>query len=96
MGKLVIKDAGFELVTAVTMKSNDFRDVTPCNLVELYRRFGRTYSFQLLGSRLSQASSLKMEIFLRNIGQRLPDYTASHLREDSNYSSQPSKRSEIL
>jgi hypothetical protein len=76
MGKQIIKDVGFQLLTAVTMKSNIFREVTPYSLVE---RFGKTYSFQLQGSRLSQASSLKMEMFLRNIG-RLPDYTASHLR----------------
>jgi hypothetical protein len=34
-----IKLRGFEIFTAVTTKSAIFRDGTPCNLVEAYRRY---------------------------------------------------------
>jgi hypothetical protein len=34
--------AGSEVPTAVAMKSNSLCDVTPCSLVEVYRRSGRT------------------------------------------------------
>jgi hypothetical protein len=39
----------FEVLTAVTMKFTVFWDVTPYNLVKIYRRFEGTSSFHLQG-----------------------------------------------
>jgi hypothetical protein len=35
----------FEVLTTMTMKSKIFWDLTPYNLVEVYRPFGGMYSF---------------------------------------------------
>jgi hypothetical protein len=36
------KQVGFEVITAVVMKSSIFWDITPCNSLEIKRRFGGT------------------------------------------------------
>jgi hypothetical protein len=38
---------GSEILTASTTKNTVFWDVTPCSLVEIYRRFGETYFLRL-------------------------------------------------
>lgn len=48
-----------------------FWDVTPCTLVETYRRFRGTFCFH---HRLDDVSSKR----LRNVSQFLADYTARH------------------
>jgi hypothetical protein len=35
-----VKKLTFEIIMAVTMESNSFRNVTLCSLVYVYRRFG--------------------------------------------------------
>jgi hypothetical protein len=45
---------GFEVLTAVVMKSSMFWDITPCNPLEINRRFGGTF-LHLQGRRMSQA-----------------------------------------
>jgi hypothetical protein len=42
-----VSDSGFEVLTAVVMKSIIFWDMTPCS--PLNRRFGRTYRLHLQG-----------------------------------------------
>jgi hypothetical protein len=42
---------GFEVFTAVVMKSIIFWDMTPCSLLSFNRRFGGTYRFHLQGRR---------------------------------------------
>jgi hypothetical protein len=44
-------DVGFEVFTAVVMKSIIFWDMTPCSLLGFNRRFGGTYRLQLQGRR---------------------------------------------
>jgi hypothetical protein len=39
---------GFEVFTAVVMKSIIFWDMTPCSPVSFHRRFGGTYRLHLL------------------------------------------------
>jgi hypothetical protein len=45
----------FEVLTAVVMKSYIFWDTTPCSLLKVHRRFGRTCSLHLQGRRISRA-----------------------------------------
>jgi hypothetical protein len=47
--------AGFEVLTAVTMKSSIFWYITPCCSVKVNQRFGVTYRFHLQGRRIRQA-----------------------------------------
>jgi hypothetical protein len=83
----------FEILTAVTLKSTAFWDVTQCSLVGVYQRYGEMYWFHLQDQRVSQASSRKMPVclfglifdpedggntFLRNVDKFLPNYMASH------------------
>jgi hypothetical protein len=42
---------GFEVFTAVAMKSIIFWDVTPCSLLRCHRRFGGTYRLHFQGRR---------------------------------------------
>jgi hypothetical protein len=56
----------FEILTAVTMKNTVFWDATPCNLIEVYRRFVGTYCLHLQGRGISrarkQASSARITV----------------------------------
>jgi hypothetical protein len=45
---------GFEVLTAVVMKSTNFWDISPCSPLKVNRRFGRTYRLHLQG-RISRA-----------------------------------------
>jgi hypothetical protein len=46
---------GFEVLTAVVMKSTIFWDITPCISMKVNRRFGGTYRLHLQGRRISKA-----------------------------------------
>jgi hypothetical protein len=47
--------AGFEVLTAETMKSSLFCDVTPCSPVKVNQHFRGTYHFKIHGRTASQA-----------------------------------------
>jgi hypothetical protein len=47
--KTAVYIVGFEVLTAVVMKSFIFWDVTPCSLLKVDRRFGGTFRFHLQG-----------------------------------------------
>jgi hypothetical protein len=47
-------DFGSEVLTAVTINSYIFWDITPCSPVKVNRRFGRKYHLHLQGLRVSQ------------------------------------------
>jgi hypothetical protein len=46
---------GFEVLTAVVMKSTIFWDITPCSSLSVNRCFGGTYRLHLQGRRISRA-----------------------------------------
>jgi hypothetical protein len=46
---------GFEVLTAVVMKSIIFWDITPCSAFKVNRRFGGTYRLHLQGRKISGA-----------------------------------------
>jgi hypothetical protein len=46
---------GFEVLTAVIMRSSIFWDITPCSPLSVNRRFGGTYRLHLQGRRISRA-----------------------------------------
>jgi hypothetical protein len=46
---------GFEVFTALVMKSTIFWDITPCNPLKVNRRFGGTYCLHLQGRKISRA-----------------------------------------
>jgi hypothetical protein len=48
-------NSGFEVLTAVVIKSFIFWDITPCSPLKVSRLFGRTYRLHLHGRRISQA-----------------------------------------
>jgi hypothetical protein len=52
-----ISHVGFDVLTAVVMKSPIFWDITPCSPLKVYRCFGGTYRLQLQGRRISPARS---------------------------------------
>jgi hypothetical protein len=52
---LSTRPAGFEVITAVVMKSTIFCDITPCSPLKVNRRFGGTYRLHLQGKRISRA-----------------------------------------
>jgi hypothetical protein len=47
---------GFEVFTTVTLENTVLWDMTPCSLVEVYRRFGGTYFLYLQSLRVIQAT----------------------------------------
>jgi hypothetical protein len=67
------------------MKSTFLWDVTPCSPVEVHRLFGGTYcSISMTEEQPKQETGLHFDsedgddMFLRNVGRHVPDYTASH------------------
>jgi hypothetical protein len=53
----VVYCVGFEVFTAVVLKSIFFCDMTPCSALSGTRRFGGTYRLHLQGRRIVQQSS---------------------------------------
>jgi hypothetical protein len=58
----LIQDVGFEVLTAVVMKSSVFWDIMPCSPLKLYRRFGGTCRLHLQRRRICQARSQRVAI----------------------------------
>jgi hypothetical protein len=55
---IIIISVGFEVFTAVVLKSIFFWDMTPCSALSATRRFGGTYRLHLQGCRIvSEAAS---------------------------------------
>jgi hypothetical protein len=80
-----IEYLGFEVFTAVVMKSIFFWDMTPCSPLSCARRFGGTYRLHLQGrrNRFSKPASKQLaggDMFLRNVGWNSTDYMASYPR----------------
>jgi hypothetical protein len=65
-----------DVLMAVNMKNTVIWDVTPCNLVRVYRRFGGTVSSSGPLFDFKCGSS----IFFRNVSKFLPDYSLVHPR----------------
>jgi hypothetical protein len=57
-----IPGVGFEVFTAVVMKSIIFWDVTPCSLLRCNRRFGETYRLYLQGRRKFQQEPASKQV----------------------------------
>jgi hypothetical protein len=47
-------NVGFEVLTAVTIKSSFFWDITPCHVVKVNQRFRGTYWLHLCGRKVIQ------------------------------------------
>jgi hypothetical protein len=62
---------GFQVLTAVVMKSSVFWAVKTWSLVDIHGRFGRTYCLVLYIRRLSQARSYKQSQFTRRYIKRV-------------------------
>jgi hypothetical protein len=58
---------GFEVFTAVIMKTIIFWDVTPCSLLRCNRRFGGTYRLHLQGRRKFQQEPASKQVASRNL-----------------------------
>jgi hypothetical protein len=72
-------DVGFEVLTAVVMKSIIFWDIAPCGPLSVNRRFGGTYYLHLEGLKTSAFTLVSCsayffdpedggDVFLRNVG----------------------------
>jgi hypothetical protein len=62
---------GFDVLTAVVMKSTIFRDITPCSPLSVNRRFGGTYRLHLQGRPwLHGVISQKMVLFITAVSYR--------------------------
>jgi hypothetical protein len=78
---------GFDVLTAVIIKSNLFGLVTPCSAVENYQHFGRTCCLHLHCRRISEANIYQFDPknegskFFRNVNEFISDYTPSHFRK---------------
>jgi hypothetical protein len=48
---------GFEVLTAVVMKSSSFWDITPCSPLKVSRRFGGKHRLYLQDRRIKQAKT---------------------------------------
>jgi hypothetical protein len=64
---------GFEVLTAVVMKSSIVWDITPCGPLSVNRRHGKTYRLNLQCRRISRArnqreSGWQAELFLIRTG----------------------------
>jgi hypothetical protein len=49
------ENVGFEVITAVVIKSSSFWDITPCSPLKVNRHFGGTCRLHLQGGRIRQA-----------------------------------------
>jgi hypothetical protein len=78
-----------DVFKTLTMKSNNFWDVTPCIMVEDYGRIGKMYCLHILGRRKRQTSSkeqgiLQMEMIcssksLENFYTRIHGFTSHNI-----------------
>jgi hypothetical protein len=80
---------GTEILTAVTMSSIKFWNVTPCSPIQAHWRFDRTYCPYLQGRRQSRKqdslffdSEVRGSRFFRNVSGLLPDCAALHPRRE--------------
>jgi hypothetical protein len=84
-----VSNVGLEILITVVMKSYVFRDITPCSLLKVNRRFGGICCFHLQGRSISQernqcetSTCLFFDpedggnMSLRNVGRLPTDYTA--------------------
>jgi hypothetical protein len=71
-GNLCSYCVGFEVLTAVVMKSSIVWDITPCSPLKVNRRFGGTCCLHLHGRRISQASRAKQ--LQRTTRRYIPEY----------------------
>jgi hypothetical protein len=80
----ILSWVGFEVFTAVVMKSVIFWDVTPCSLLSFNRRLGGTYRLHLLLATWFLNNFFDPadggDMFLRNVGCNSADYTALYPR----------------
>jgi hypothetical protein len=53
-------DAGFQVFTAMTVKSNIFWDMQSCSLVDVHRPFGGTYCLLLHGPTVNRARNQEL------------------------------------
>jgi len=67
-------------LTTVTVKNAVCWHVTPRSLVEIYRRFKKTFQPCRQTGRVTRLYEGGGSTFLRNVGKLLPVYTASHIR----------------
>jgi hypothetical protein len=78
------KDVGFEVLTAVVLKSTIFWDITPCRPLKVNRCFGGTYRVHRQGRRISRSRNQRESkwqekpcvLFLRNVSWLSTDYMA--------------------
>jgi hypothetical protein len=78
-------NVGFEVLTAVIMKSTDFCDITPCSPLKVNRLFGGTYRRHFHGriSRERYQRESRFACFLkffRKVGWLSTDYMAIYCR----------------
>jgi hypothetical protein len=82
---------GFEVLTAVVIKSTIFWDISPCSSLKVKRHFGRTYRFHFQGESRRQAELFLSvlffkpedgeDMFVRNVGGFSTD-CMSYIPED--------------
>jgi hypothetical protein len=60
----ILPTVGFEVLTAVVMKSTIFRDIAPCSPLSVNRRFGGTYRLLLQGRRMRLLATCSHSGFL--------------------------------
>jgi hypothetical protein len=75
---------GVEVLTAVTIKSTVLRDVKPCNLVYVHRRFGKMYFLYLQGQRVCQRINQQAVISAYLVTLMVYQTARRHIPGDSN------------
>jgi hypothetical protein len=82
--QIVAHYARFEVLVAVTMNRTLFWNVTPCNLVKIYRHFGGMQRFFLQGRRVTSLQRVFNEhrsgTLFRKVSKFILDCTTSHPR----------------
>jgi hypothetical protein len=66
-------DVGFEVFTAVVLKSSFFWDMTPCSALSGTRRFGATYRLHLQCLIIVQQSSEQPRTHHRTTRRHIPE-----------------------
>jgi hypothetical protein len=66
---MLMRIVGFEVLTAVVIKSTLFWDIMSCSLLKVNRYCGGTYDFHLQGQRISHAeTSMKADGKVSHVG----------------------------